>query len=283
MSMRQQSTQQGATLVKMLTAIGALMVCGLTAAGFSVYQLAVLNQEHDTFKSTIESEIQTISTLHIPDTKTALTQHICAMLDDLGAQYEPHYVRIDIEKEQQRMSVQVWYQRPLYDWLPQGRKMFYASIEKMGFDEVIETSPQIAAATGNAPESPQIGKAEPTALPGPVETASLPLYTSPLTGTDANFQQLVLESPGPVIVYFWAEWCGYCRKMSPSVDAAAHEFSGQVTVVKIDIDRNRRVSSKYEVRGIPLLLLFRDGKAVGTRRGFMGERVLFAFIREYLY
>ncbi len=281
--MIRQSRQYGSSMVKIVVIVSVLMIGGLTAGGFSIYRLSILKRDHDGLKNAVESEIQAISTLRVPDTKTELTQHICTMLDALDATYEPHYVRVDVEREQQRLSVQVWYQRALFDWLPQSQRMFYASAQKIGFADVIDTSVPTVAATAGEAEPTEIAVEESVVTPEPAETAAGPFYTEPLIGTDATFQELVLESPVPVLVYFSAEWCGYCRKMSPFVDAAAREFAGRVTVVKVDIDRSRRIASKYNVRGIPLSLLFRDGEVSGTRRGFIGERVLFAFIRENLY
>jgi thioredoxin 1 len=86
----------------------------------------------------------------------------------------------------------------------------------------------------------------------------------------------------PVLVDFWAEWCGPCREAAPSVEAAAREFSGQVTIAKLNIDQNKRTSTRYSVRGIPTFLLFRDGHVIGRQTGFGGKQALFAFIRQYL-
>jgi thioredoxin 1 len=262
------------------------MMGGLTAGGGYLYQRFLLAREHDNFTRTVETEVQSISTLHIPDTKTILTQRIYSLLDEVGANYEPHHVRVDIAREQQRMQVQIWYQRPLFGWLPQSQKMFYASAEKMGFAEIVEPPPPNVVVSAEVAVTPENTEPEPAVTLETVNaepTAALPRYTAPLVGTDADFQRLVLESPVPVLVYFWAEWCGYCRQATTSVQAAAREFSGRATIVTVDIDRAQRTGRKYGVRGVPLFLMFRDGEIVGRRVGFGGERVLFAFIREYLF
>ena len=295
MSIKQSRIQQGSGLIKFIAIGVALIIGGLTAAGGSYfYQRSLLNREHDEFIQAVKAEVQAISMVRIPETKTELAEHISAMLDTMGASYEPHHVRVDILREQERMRVQVWYWRPVLGWWPGSQQLFYASAEKVGFASIADsasaqmiTSDKTSDVTESAePASVTLSPSttQQTAVePQSVEKVALSRYTAPLTGTDANFQELVLESPGPVLVYFWAEWCGYCRRMSPAVDAAAREFSGKITVVKIDVDRNPRVSSQYKIRGIPQSLLFKDGDVAGSRGGFVQERVLFAFLKEYLF
>ncbi len=78
--------------------------------------------------------------------------------------------------------------------------------------------------------------------------------------TDQNFEDEVLKSEKPVLVDFWAEWCAPCRMLAPTVDQIAEEFSGQAKVVKLDVDSNAETSSKYHIKGIPTLLLFKGGE-----------------------
>ena len=87
--------------------------------------------------------------------------------------------------------------------------------------------------------------------------------------TDDSFKQDVLEAPGTVLVDFWAEWCGPCRMVGPILDELAKEYDGKLTVAKVNIDDNPMTPNEYSVRGIPTMLLFRDGKLVDTKVGAM--------------
>ncbi len=82
----------------------------------------------------------------------------------------------------------------------------------------------------------------------------------PLTFTDANWSQEVLSSSTPVLVDFWAEWCAPCRMMAPSIEALAEEFAGRVRVGKLNVDENAATSEKYDIRGIPTILIFKGGE-----------------------
>ena len=82
------------------------------------------------------------------------------------------------------------------------------------------------------------------------------------TFTDGNFDDTVLKSGGPVLVDFWAEWCGPCKRLGPTVDALAADYLGKVTVGKMNIDDNPKVPERYQIRGIPTLLLFKGGQIV---------------------
>jgi thioredoxin 1 len=92
-----------------------------------------------------------------------------------------------------------------------------------------------------------------------------------LNFTDASFDQDVLNSDVPVLVDFWAEWCGPCRMMTPTVDAIATDYSGRLKVGKLNVDENNETAMRYQVRGIPMLLLFKGGKIVDQRVGAMGK------------
>jgi len=92
--------------------------------------------------------------------------------------------------------------------------------------------------------------------------------------TDENFEAEVLKSDHPVVVDFWAEWCGPCKQLSPLVDELADEMSGKVKVVKINIDESPEAPTKYGVRGIPTLMVFKGGEVVDTRVGGMPKSQL---------
>jgi thioredoxin 1 len=85
--------------------------------------------------------------------------------------------------------------------------------------------------------------------------------------TDASFQADVLGADKPVLVDFWAEWCGPCRMIAPALEELSNELAGQVEIVKLNIDENPEVPGRYGVRGIPTMILFRDGQPAATKIG----------------
>ena len=103
-----------------------------------------------------------------------------------------------------------------------------------------------------------------------------------LNFTDAAFEDDVLKSNVPVLVDFWAEWCGPCRMMTPTVDAIANEYKGRVKVGKLNVDENGGTAMRYNVRGIPTLLLFKDGKVVDSRVGATGKSDLTRWLEPHL-
>ena len=82
------------------------------------------------------------------------------------------------------------------------------------------------------------------------------------TLTDANFEQTVNQSSQPILVDFWAEWCGPCRRLAPTVDELANDYNGQVLVAKMNVDENPATPMRFSIRGIPTLLLFKGGQLV---------------------
>lgn len=97
---------------------------------------------------------------------------------------------------------------------------------------------------------------------------------------DKDFESQVLKAEGPVLVDFWAEWCRPCKVLSPLVDEIANEMAGKVKVVKVNIDEAPESPSKYGVRGIPTLMIFKDGKVVDTRVGGMPKSQLSEWIDD---
>ncbi len=100
----------------------------------------------------------------------------------------------------------------------------------------------------------------------------------PVKATDAPFEQEVLKSDTPVLVDFWAEWCGPCRMIGPSLEDIAKEMDGKLKVVKVNIDENPTVPSRYNVRSIPTLLLFKNGQVDATKIGAEPKQKLVSWI-----
>jgi thioredoxin 1 len=100
--------------------------------------------------------------------------------------------------------------------------------------------------------------------------------------TDASFKQDVLESEVPVLVDFWAPWCGPCRMVAPVVDEIAQQYEGQVKVVKLNTDENPNVASQYGIRSIPTLMIFKDGQRVDMVVGAVPKTTLANTLEKYL-
>ena len=99
---------------------------------------------------------------------------------------------------------------------------------------------------------------------------------------DSDFNELVLESELPVLLDYWAEWCGPCKMIAPILDAVAEEFEGKLTVAKLNIDDNPQTPQKYGVRGIPTLMIFKNDEIEATKVGALTKAALVDFINGHL-
>ena len=100
--------------------------------------------------------------------------------------------------------------------------------------------------------------------------------------SDATFEADVIKATGPVVVDFWAEWCGPCKMVAPFLDELATEMAGRVIVAKVNIDENPQTPRKYGVRGIPTMILFKDGQVAATKIGALPKSKLYEWVESVL-
>ena len=104
----------------------------------------------------------------------------------------------------------------------------------------------------------------------------------PIAVTDSTFDAEVLRANEPVLVDFWAEWCGPCKMIAPFLEDLAADMAGKVTVAKVNIDENPQTPMKYGVRGIPTVILFKDGQVAATKIGALPKSKLYAWVESAL-
>ena len=100
--------------------------------------------------------------------------------------------------------------------------------------------------------------------------------------TDASFEADVLKSGTPVLVDYWAEWCGPCKAIAPILDELSTQYGDKLQIAKMNVDENRAIPAKFGIRGIPTLMLFKDGQLAATKVGAMSKAQLTAFIDQQL-
>ncbi len=100
--------------------------------------------------------------------------------------------------------------------------------------------------------------------------------------TDASFEDAVLKAEGPVLVDYWAEWCGPCKMIAPVLEEVAQDYDGRLTICKLNIDENPETPPKFGIRGIPTLMLFKDGNVETTKVGALSKSQLTAFLDSSL-
>ncbi|ABM42518.1 MULTISPECIES: thioredoxin TrxA [Diaphorobacter] len=100
--------------------------------------------------------------------------------------------------------------------------------------------------------------------------------------SDASFEADVLKAGTPVLVDYWAEWCGPCKMIAPILDEVAGAYQGKLTIAKMNVDENREIPAKFGIRGIPTLMLFKNGELAATKVGAMSKAQLTAFIDQQL-
>ena len=100
--------------------------------------------------------------------------------------------------------------------------------------------------------------------------------------SDSNFETVVLQSDQPVLVDFWAEWCGPCKMIAPALDEAATTYQGKLQITKLNVDENKDIPAKFGIRGIPTLMIFKNGQLAATKVGSLSKAQLTEYIDQQL-
>ncbi len=100
--------------------------------------------------------------------------------------------------------------------------------------------------------------------------------------SDASFDQDVVAAPTPVLVDYWADWCGPCKMIAPILEEVSRDYEGKLDIAKVDVDANQAVAAKFGIRGIPTLMLFKNGVPVATKVGALSKSQLTAFLDSHL-
>jgi len=136
--------------------------------------------------------------------------------------------------------------------------------------------------TQNRIPSERIGQQATCGKCGTIFSTAGKIPTSPVKVTDTTFSQEVLQSPVPVLVDFWAPWCGPCRMIAPILDELSHEYTGRIKIAKVNTDENQSTAAHYQIQGIPTLLFIKNGQIVDRVVGVAQKPVLHEKIQQLL-